>query len=171
MLGQHPARHVVDFGVRFVAQCDQLRFTLAYGLAQARDDLVAVLDLTSQEDPIVRQTRDLLPLQGNRHALLLDHLAGIADPPAQGVDDRSVPGTLLGQRLTMLPRDLEHGLCMSPPGRVERAPGEGTRHQGGCDGDGDPKTDHPDGSERRQRPPTRCRRSRRFPRCAGVARP
>ena len=38
---------------RLVAQCDQLRLTITYGLAQARDELVAILDLTSQEDPIL----------------------------------------------------------------------------------------------------------------------
>ena len=79
MLGQHPARHVVDLGVGFVTQRDQLRFTLAYRLAKGRNDLLAMLTSPSgrPDRPSSWRSADA---PGNRHSLLLDHLAGIGDP-------------------------------------------------------------------------------------------
>ena len=95
----------------------QLWFALAYGLAKLKDHLVAVLNLASQINAIVPQTGDLHALPGNPGALPFDHLAGVPNTQAQGVDDRCIPSIAPPQRGTMLARGLEHRIWRA---RVER---------------------------------------------------
>jgi hypothetical protein len=85
-------------------------------------------------------------LLGDCPPLSLDHFAGIGYPRAQGVDHSSVAGALLRQRRAMFTYRLEHRLSMSVSGRVEIAPGQGTRRQSRCDRHGDTEADIPNRS-------------------------